>query len=90
MTTRDLLPDLIKMAKLFTSHQAMDSVKVDFQLYQKISKRLFFQDIQISFHWVTGIGLKSTQFFLFKKSQQIRSPEVFKISADIGRGGQAD
>ena len=28
-------------------------------------RKNFFKDIQISFYWVTGIGLKSTQFFSF-------------------------
>ena len=63
---------------------------MDRQAFEKIAKRHFFQDIQISSQWVPGIGLKTAQFFLFKKSQQIRSLEAFKISANIGRGGQAD
>ena len=39
--------------------------EMDRQLDQKIEKRRFFQDIQNSFQWVTGIGLKMPQFFLF-------------------------
>ena len=48
---------------------------MDRQASEKIAKRHFFnlKDIQISIYLVTGIGLKSTQFFLFEKSQQIRS-----------------
>jgi len=40
---------------------------MDRQAFETIAKRHFFQDIQISFYWVTGIGLKSTQFFSFQK-----------------------
>ena len=58
--------------------------------FQKIGKRHFFQDIQNSFKWVTGIGLKLPHFFLFKISQQIRSLEAFKVLAEMGRGGQAN
>ena len=39
--------------------------EMDRQLDQKIEKRRFFQDIQNSFQWVTGIGLKMPQFFWF-------------------------
>ena len=39
--------------------------EMDRQLDQKIEKRRFFQDIQNSFQWVTGIGLKMPQFFSF-------------------------
>ena len=63
---------------------------MDRQAFKKIVKRHFFKDIQISFYWVTGIGLKSTQFFSFKKSQQIRLLEVFQILAKMGHGGQTD
>ena len=52
--------------------------------FQKIGKRHFFQDIQNSFKWVTGIGLKLLQFFLFEISQQIQSLEVFKDLAEMG------
>ena len=48
-------------------HLAVDSVRVDFQLDQKISKRRFFRDIKNSFQWVIGNGLKPTQFFFFSK-----------------------
>ena len=63
---------------------------MDRQAFKKIGKRHFFKDIQISFYWVTGIGLKSKQFFLFKKSQQIQWLEASKVSAEMGRGWQAD
>ena len=43
----------------------VDSVRVDSQLDQKISKRRFFQDIKNSFQSVIGNGLKPTQFFSF-------------------------
>ena len=39
--------------------------EMDRQLDQKIEKRRFFQDIQNSFQWVTGIGPKMPQFFSF-------------------------
>ena len=47
---------------------AVDSVRMDFQLNQKISKRRFFQDIKNSFQWVIGNGLKPTQFFSFQNT----------------------
>ena len=62
---------------------------MDRQAFEKIAKRHIFQVIQISFLWVTAIGIKLPSFFLFKKSQQIRSLETFKILAEMGRGGQA-
>ena len=71
-------------------HWYVDSIREDFQLDQKISKRRFFQDIKDSFQWVIGNGLKPTQFFLFKIYQQIRSLEKFKVLAEMGRGWQAD
>ena len=47
-------------------HLSVDIVnEMDRQLDQKIEKRRFFQDIQNSFQWVTGIGLKMPQFFSF-------------------------
>ena len=63
---------------------------MDRQAFEKIVKRHFFQDIEISFKWVTGIILKITQFFLFEKSQQMWSLEAFKILAEMGCGWQAD
>ena len=44
---------------------AVDSVRMDGLAFQKIGKRHFFQKIQSSFKWVTGIGLKPPQFFSF-------------------------
>ena len=41
--------------------------KMDRQAFEKIAKHHFFKDIQISFYWGTGIGLKCTQFFSFLK-----------------------
>ena len=36
---------------------------MDPQLVRKIAKRHFFQDIQNSFQWATGIGLEPHQIF---------------------------
>ena len=36
---------------------------LDPQVDPKIAKRHFFQDIQNSFEWITGIGLKMPHFF---------------------------
>ena len=46
---------------------SVDSVRVDFKLDQKISKRRFFQDIINSFQGATQLGLKQPQFFSFQK-----------------------
>ena len=62
----------------------MDSVRVDFQLDQKISKRRFFQDIKNSFQWVIGNGLKPTQFFSF---QNISTNTVARDVQSFGRNG---
>ena len=67
----------------------MDYAMMDPQLVRKIAKRHFFQDIQNSFQWATGIGLEPNQNFFQKKFQQIRSLEPFKVLAHIGRGWQA-
>ena len=40
-------------------------IGMDLLLNQKIQKRHFLQDIQNSFEWATGIGLKMPQFFSF-------------------------
>ena len=45
----------------------IESVRVDLQLDQKISKRRFFQDIINSFQGATQLGLKLPQFFSFQK-----------------------
>ena len=37
---------------IFSVYLAVDSVRVDFQLDQKISKRRFFQNIKNSFQWL--------------------------------------
>ena len=64
---------------------------LDPQVLGKIAKRHFFQDIQNSFNWATGIGLEPHQnFFQKKRFQQIRSLEPSKVLAKMGRGGQAD
>ena len=63
---------------------------LDPQVDPKTLKRHFIQDIQNSFQCVTGVGLKPSQFFLFKISQQIRSLEAFKILAEMGCDGQAE
>ena len=52
-------------------------------------KTLFFGDIENSFHEGTHIGLEPHQFFLFTISQQIQLLEASKVSAEMGRGGQA-
>ena len=45
---------------VFRGHRKLDGQ----QASQKITKRHFFQDNQVSFLWVTGIGLKTTQPWL--------------------------
>ena len=65
-------------------------MRVDQQAFQKNQKRHFFRDIEKSFQEVSPIGPEPHQFFLFEISQQIRSLEAFKVSADMGRGWQAD
>ena len=45
----------------------VDYAMMDPQLVQKIAKRHFFQDIQNSFQWATGIGLEPNQNFFQKK-----------------------
>ena len=62
----------------------VDSVRMDFQLDQKISKRRFFQDIKNSFQWVIGNGLKPTQFFSF---QNISTNTVAREVQSFGRNG---
>ena len=57
---------------------------MDRQAFKEIAKRHFFQDIPISFYWVTGIGLKTTQFFSFKK---ISTNTVARGVQSFGRNG---
>ena len=60
----------------------MDSVRVDSQLDQKISKRRFFQDIKNSFYGVAGIGLETHQNFFqifFSTNMVARGVESFCI-----------
>ena len=63
---------------------------LDPQVFGKIAKRHFFQDIQNSFNWATGIGLEPHQNFFRKKFQQMRSLEPSKILAKTGCCWQAD
>ena len=66
-------------------------MKVDLLLVQKISKRHFLRDIGKSFQEVTPMGAEPRHFFfLFKISQQIWLLEASKVSAEMGRGWQAD
>ena len=46
----------------------VDYAMMDPQLIRKIAKRHFFQDIQNSFQWATGIGLEPNQNFFQKKN----------------------
>ena len=63
---------------------------LDPQVLGKIAKRHFFQDIQHSFNWATGIGLEPHQKKFEKKFQQIPPLEPSKILAEMGRCWQAD
>ena len=40
---------------------------MDSQAFEKFENAIFFQDIQNSFQWVTGIGLEPNQNFFQKK-----------------------
>ena len=62
----------------------VDSVRMDFQLHQKISKCRFFQDIQNSFLEATDIGLKPHQNFFRKK---ILTIPVARAVWNLGRNG---
>ena len=57
---------------------------MDRQTLEKIAKHHFFQDIQISFHWVSGIGLKSTQYFSCSK---ISTNTVARGIQNFGQNG---
>ena len=72
------------MLKLILVGYILDSVRVDFQLDQKLSKRRFFQDIKNSFQWVIGNGLKPTQFFSF---QNISTNTVARDVQSFGQNG---
>ena len=52
--------------------------------FWKIWKRHFFQDIQNSFQWVTGIGLEPNQNFFQKK---IPTNTVARAVQSFGRNG---
>ena len=57
---------------------------MDPQLVRKIAKRQFFQDIQNSFQWATGIGLEPNQNFLKKK---IPTNTVTRAVQSFGQNG---
>ena len=57
---------------------------MDPQLIRKIAKRHFFQDIQNSFQWATGIGLVPNQNFFQKK---ISTNMVARAVQSFGRNG---
>ena len=48
--------------------QIVDYVMMDPQAFEKFENAIFFQDIQNSFQWVTGIGLEPNQNFFQKKN----------------------
>ena len=58
--------------------------EMDRQLDQKIEKRRFFQDIQNSFQWATGIGLKPPQKNFRKR---ISTNTVARAVPSLGRNG---
>ena len=57
---------------------------LDPQVDPKIAKRHFFQDIQNSFQWVTGISLEPNQNFFQKK---IATNTVTRAVQSFGRNG---
>ena len=57
---------------------------LDLQVLGKIAKRHFFQDIQNSFNWATGIGLEPHQNFFRKK---IPTNTVARAVQDFGQNG---
>ena len=66
-------------------------MKVDPLLVRKISKRNFLRDVEKSFQEITPMGPEPHHFFsLFEISQQIWLLEASKVSAEMGRGWQAD
>ena len=62
----------------------VDYAMMDPQLFRKIAKRHFFQDIQNSFQWATGIGLEPNQNFFQKK---IPTNTVARAVQSFGRNG---
>ena len=60
---------------------------LDPQLVGKIAKRHFFQDIQNSFQWATGIGLEPHQNFFRKK---IPTNTVARAVQSFGQNGPFD
>ena len=46
--------------------KAWTSLEMDNLAFEKFQNAVFFQDIQISFQWVTANGLKPPQFFSFQ------------------------
>ena len=62
---------------------------MDPQLVRKIAKRHFFQDIQNSFQWATGIGLELHQIFFQKKIPTNTVARAVQIFGQMGRSWQA-
>ena len=63
---------------------SVDYAMMDPQLVRKIAKRKFFQDIQNSFQWATGIGLEPHQKFFRKKNL---TNTVARAVQSFGRNG---
>ena len=73
---------LVALNKIILKYSSVyGSLALDSAAVQKISKRHFFQDIKISFHGVTQIGLKPHQNFFQNFFQQMWLPEEFKVFA---------
>ena len=71
-------------------HLGVDILKLDALARSKISKRLFFIDIENSFYEFTRIDLEPHQFFFFFEiSHQIQLLEIYKPLSKMGRGWQA-
>ena len=90
-----MLPDAVefKYFRFYPGHRSMIIIGLRYggsTSFWKIWNRHFFQDIQNSFKWATGTGLEPNQIFFQKKIQQIRSLELSKVLAKMGRAKQAD
>ena len=57
---------------------------MDPQAFEKFENAIFFQDIQNSFQWATGIGLEPHQNFFQKK---IPTNTVARAVQSFGRNG---
>ena len=81
---------LMKARFIYLAAGPWTSLRWTHRLFKKIKNAIFLEALKNPFKRLLQQVQNLTSFFLFRISQQIRSLEASKVSAEMGRGWQAD